>query len=166
MSGAGQPGCWTGQMAERQDVITFETPPLDTALDITGPLALEIYAASSAEDTDFTAALVDVYPDGYSLLIQEGILRTRMRDKSSEPSAIDPGKVYALSIDLWATSYTVPEGHQLRLEISSSYFPRFARNLNNGAAFGTSDNIEIADQTIYVGGEYPSRLVLPVLVAD
>ena len=147
----------------RDDVLTFESSALQDDLEITGPIAVELYASSSAPDTDFTAALVDVYPDGYSLLIQEGILRTSYRDKNAEPSPISPGEINALVIDLWATSYTMPAGHRIRVEISSSNFPRFARNLNNGEPFGTSDRIEIAEQVIYHSADYPSRLILPVM---
>ena len=150
-------------LIERDDVLTFETGTLHNDMDITGPISVEIYASSSATDTDFTAALVDVYPDGYSLLIQEGILRASFRDKDADPSPIVPGEIYTYTIDLWATSYTVPAGHKLRVEISSSNFPRFTRNLNNGETFGMSDRIEIAEQTIYHNGRYPSRLVLPVI---
>jgi len=151
-------------LPERDDVLTYETRPLLDDLDITGPIAVELYASSSAPDTDFTAALVDVYPDGYSLLIQEGILRASFRDKDADPSPIGPGEIYTLVIDLWSTSYTVPAGHKLRVEVSSSNFPRFARNLNNGEPFGTSDRIEVADQTVYHTNSYPSRLVLPVIM--
>ncbi len=151
-------------LPERDDVLTYETRPLLDDLEITGPIAVELYASSSAPDTDFAAALVDVYPDGYSLLIQEGILRASFRDKDADPSPIGPGEVYTLVIDLWSTSYTVPAGHKLRVEVSSSNFPRFARNLNNGEPFGTSDRIEVADQTVYHTNSYPSRLVLPVIM--
>lgn len=151
------------ELLDRADVLTFETGALLNDMDITGQIAVEIYAASSATDTDFTAALVDVYPDGYSLLIQEGILRASFRDKDAEPSPIVPGDIYTYTIDLWATSYTVPAGHKLRVEISSSNFPRFTRNLNNGETFGMSDKIEIANQTVYHDSGYPSRLILPVI---
>jgi putative CocE/NonD family hydrolase len=147
----------------RDDVLTYETGPLLNDMDITGPVSVEIYASSSAADTDFTAALVDVHPDGYSLLIQEGILRTSFRDKGADPTAIVPGEIYVFTIDLRATSYTVPAGHKLRIEISSSNFPRFARNLNHGETFGMSDRIEVAEQTIYHNSRHPSRLVLPVI---
>lgn len=147
----------------REDVLTYETGPLLNALEVTGPIAVEIYASSTATDTDITAALVDVYPDGYSLLIQEGILRASFRDKDTGPSPIEPGEVYPFTIDLWATSYTVPAGHKIRLEVSSSNFPRFARNLNNGEPFGMSDKIEVAEQIIYHSDRYPSRLVLPIV---
>ena len=151
------------ELLDRDDVLTFETGALLNDMDITGLISVEIYASSTATDTDFTAALADVYPDGYSLLIQEGILRASFRDKGAEPSPIVPGEVNTFTIDLWATSYTVPAGHKLRVEISSSNFPRFTRNLNNGEIFGTSDRIEIAEQTIYHNKRYPSRLVLPVM---
>ena len=150
-------------LLQRDDVLTYDSAALSEDMDISGPVVVELYASSSAVDTDFTAALVDVYPDGYSLLIQEGILRTSFRDKSSPPSPIEPGEVYRFDIDLWATSYIVPSGHKLRVEISSSNFPRFARNLNTGEPFGMSDRIEIAEQTIYHSAQYPSRVVLPVI---
>jgi len=149
-------------LLERADVLTYQTQPVAEATEITGPIGVELYASSSAPDTDFTAALVDVHPDGYSLLIQEGILRASYRDKEQPPSNITPGEVYRFDIDLWATSYVVPAGHSIRLEVSSSNFPRFARNLNNGEAFGMSDRVEVATQTIHHSAEYPSRLLLPV----
>ena len=158
---AGQPD--RSVLLERDDVLTYESDVLDNNLDISGPITVQLYASSSAVDTDFTAALVDVFPDGYSLLIQEGILRMSFRDKTAPPSPIEAGKVYRLDIDLWATSFTVPAGHKLRVEISSSNFPRFARNLNTGEPFGMSDRVEVAEQTIYHSREYPSRLVLPVI---
>ena len=146
----------------RDDVVVFQTGALSDDLEITGPIVVELHAASSAPDTDFTAALVDVYPDGYSLLIQEGILRASFRQRDAEPSNIEPGEIYRFDVDLWATSYTVPAGHTLRLEISSSNFPRFTRNLNNGEAFGMSDVVNEATQTIHHSAAYPSRLLLPV----
>ena len=150
-------------LLEREDVLTYQTAPLEKSLDITGPISLELFASSTAPDTDFTAALVDVYPDGYSLLVQEGILRASFRNPGETPSNIEPGRVYKLNLDLWATSYTVPAGHRVRLEISSSNFPRFARNLNNGEPFGMSDRVEVATQTIHHSEPYPSRLLLPIL---
>ncbi|MDZ4729915.1 MAG: CocE/NonD family hydrolase [Xanthomonadales bacterium] len=149
------------ELLARNDVLSFDTEPLTEDYEITGPIALELYIASSAPDTDFTAALVDVYPDGYSLLIQEGIKRASFRNPAELPSNIVPGEVYRLDIDLWATSYTIPAGHRIRLEVSSSNFPRFARNLNNGEAFGMSDRVEVAQQTVHHSQKHPSRLLLP-----
>ena len=150
-------------LLERDDVLVFETEALEEDLEITGDISLELFASSSAIDTDFTAAIVDVYPDGYSLLIQEGILRASHRNKNESPSHINPDEIYQFNIDLWSTSYMIPAGHKLRLEISSSNFPRFARNLNNGKPFGMSSEIVIADQKIFFGEKYPSRLLLPVI---
>ena len=149
-------------LLERDDVITFETEELNTDTEITGNIILELFASSSAIDTDFTAAIVDVYPDGYSLLIQEGILRASHRNKNEKPSHINPHEIYQFDIDLWATSYVIPKGHKLRLEVSSSNFPRFARNLNNGEPIGLSNDIVIAEQKIYYGKEYPSKILLPI----
>ena len=150
-------------LLERDDVLVFETEALEKDLEITGDVSLELFASSSAIDTDFTAAIVDIYPDGYSLLIQEGILRASHRNKTESPSHINPNEIYQFNIDLWSTSYAIPAGHKLRLEVSSSNFPRFARNLNNGKPFGMSSDIVIADQKIYFGEKYPSRLLLPVI---
>jgi len=147
----------------REDVLIFESAALEEDMDVTGPIRVELYASTSATDTDFTAALVDVAPDGYSLLIQEGILRASYRNRDGELSLVTPGEVYRLDIDLWATSYTIPAGHRFRVEISSSNFPRYARNLNNGEPFGMSDRIEVATQTIHHSAEYPSRVLLPLL---
>lgn len=149
-------------LLQRDDVLTYETKPLVDDMEITGPIAVEIHASSSAPDTDFTAALVDVYPDGYSLLIAEGILRASFRDNSAAPSPIEPGRIYTFTIDLWSTSYTVSAGHKLRVEVSSSNFPRFARNQNTGETFGMTDRVEIAEQKVYHDRLYPSRLILPV----
>src|SRR5256885_12929925 len=102
-------------------------------VDVTGPVSLELYAKSSAVDTDLTAKLVDVWPDGFAQSLVEGILRARYRDSREKPEMMTPGQVYKFTIDLWATSNVFKKGHVLRLEVSSSNFPRFDRNLNNGA---------------------------------
>jgi len=151
------------ELVERDDVLVFETEPLEADLNVTGPIRVELYASSTATDTDFTGALVDVAPDGYSLLIQEGILRASYRNREDDITPIIPGEVYLFDIDLWATSYTVPAGHRLRVEISSSNFPRYARNLNNGEPFGMSDWIEVAEQTIHHSPDFPSRILLRVI---
>jgi putative CocE/NonD family hydrolase len=151
------------KVPERPDVVTYTSTPLEEPLELTGPITVNLYASSTAPDTDFTAGLVDVFPDGYSLLIQEGILRASFRDRNAPPTSIEPGEVYHFAIDLWATSYVVPPGHRLRVEISSSNFPRLTRNLNTGNEFGMSDEIAVADQTIYHSRDYPSHVSLPVI---
>jgi putative CocE/NonD family hydrolase len=140
--------------------------------EVTGPVSLELYAKSSAVDTDFTAKLVDAWPDGFAENLTEGILRTRYRDSRETPVLMNPGQVYKLTIDLWATSNLFKKGHVLRLEVSSSNFPRFDRNLNTaelryvrtsqgpeGAQFVSATNAILHD------AEHPSALILPVVPA-
>ena len=150
-------------IANRPDVLTYDTLPLSEAIELTGPVTVTLFAASTAPDTDFTATLVDVSPDGYAQLIQEGILRASFRESDTQPTPIEPGQIYQYEIDLWATSYVVQPGHRIRVEISSSNFPRFARNLNTGNPFGMSDEIAVATQTIYHSTDHPSHITLPVI---
>jgi putative CocE/NonD family hydrolase len=123
---------------ERNDVLIYSTPPLEHDVEVTGPVRLELFASSSAVDTDFTAKLVDVYPDGSAFNLTEGILRAEYRNSQTAAEALTPGKVYPLTIDLWATSNVFRAGHRIRLEVSSSNFPRFDRNLNTGNSAATS----------------------------
>ena len=143
------------QVELRQDVLVYTTSPLKEDMEVTGPVHALVYASSSARNTDFTAKLVDVYPDGRAIRICEGIIRADHRDPSRPPSCIDPGKIYPYKIDLWATSNVFKKGHQIRVEISSSNFPRFDRNLNTGNYFATDTTILKAEQTIYHNREYP-----------
>ena len=119
---------------------------------------MTIQAATSAEDTDFVATLDDVFPNGYAHLVQQGIVRARYRDGGDAP--VEPGKIVVYTIDLWATSYVVRAGHRLRLEISSSEFDRYARNLNVYEPMATSCTPRTARQTVHLGGEAPTRLTL------
>jgi putative CocE/NonD family hydrolase len=148
---------------ERQDVLVYTSAPLEGDLEVTGPVKALIYASSSAVNTDFTAKLVDVYPDGRAIRICEGIIRADHRDPEATPSNILPGEIYAYRIDLWATSNVFLQGHRLRVEISSSNFPRFDRNLNTGKYFATDTTMETAQQVIYHTREYPSRIILPII---
>jgi hypothetical protein len=148
---------------ERDDVLVYSTPPLDYDLEVTGPVRLELFASSSAVDTDFTAKLVDVYPDGTAINITEGILRAKYRESQETPALLTPGKVYSLAIDLWATSNVFRAGHRIRLEISSSNFPRFDRNLNTGESAATSAKWATATNSILHDAAHPSTLVLPVV---
>jgi putative CocE/NonD family hydrolase len=122
-----------------------------------------LYASSSAINTDFTAKLVDVYPDGRAIRLCEGIIRASFRNPESPPSAIRPNKVYKYHISLWSTSNLFKAGHQLRVEISSSNFPRFDRNLNTGRFPALDSTFVKATQTIYHSKEYPSCIILPVI---
>ena len=147
----------------REDVLVYSTPAFTRDTEITGPISLELFAKSTAVDTDFTAKLVDVAPDGFAQNLTEGILRARYRDSQEKSTLMNPGQVYKFSIDLWATSNVFLKGHVLRLEVSSSNFPRFDRNLNTGEAQGAGEKFTSATNTIYHDGEHPSALVLPVV---
>ena len=148
---------------DRQDVLVYTSESLARELEVTGPIKVHLFASSSAVDTDFTAKLVDVRPDGYAHNLQDGIIRTRFRTSRSEPSMIEPGRVYAFVIDLWATSHLFKTGHRVRVEISSSNFPRFDRNPNTGAPLGQDARLEAARQTVHHMEEYPSHIVLPII---
>ncbi len=148
---------------ERADVLVYSTTPLDHDMEVTGPVRLDFFASSSAVDTDFTAKLVDVFPDGSAINLSEGILRARYRDSREIPALLIPGKVYPLTMDLWATSNLFRLGHRIRLEISSSNFPRFDRNLNTGESAATSSKSAVATNTILHDDAHPSALVLPVV---
>ncbi len=147
----------------RQDVLVYTSEPLERDLELTGPLKVQLFAASSAVDTDFTAKLVDVRPDGYAQNLQDGIVRARYRTSARRPTFIVPGQVYEYCIDLWATSHVLKAGHRLRVDISSSNFPRFDRNPNTGAPLGEDDRLESAQQTILHTAAHPSHITLPII---
>jgi len=147
----------------REDVLTYTSDGLAEPLEVTGPVTLVLYASSSVPDTDFTARLCDVYPDGRSLNLCEGVLRARYRDSWSEPALMTPGSVYRLVIDLGVTSCLFLAGHRIRLDISSSNFPRIDRNLNTGGPIGFDTEWRIAHQLVHHGEDHPSHLILPVI---
>ena len=151
------------QVETRQDVLVYTSTPLTTPLEVTGPLAVTLFVASSAPDTDFTAKLVDVRPDGYAQNLADGIMRARYRTSRMIPTLLTPGQVHELTIDLWATSHVFLPGHSLRLEIASSNFPRFDRNLNTGEDQATGTRWQTAAQTIFHDQRYPSHILLPVI---
>jgi putative CocE/NonD family hydrolase len=150
----------------RDDVLVYSTPALAQDLEVTGPVRVELFASSTAVDTDFTAKLVDVGPDGFAQNLTEGILRARYRDSQEQPTLLNPGQTYKFSIDVWATSNVFRKGHRLRLEISSSNFPRFDRNLNTGEENATARKPVSATNTIYHDADHPSVLILPVVPAQ
>ena len=148
---------------ERPDVLVYTGDQLTADLECTGPVELVLFAASSATDTDFTATLVDVLPDGRAINVTEGIVRARCREGRQSPSLIEPGKVYEYRIDLWEISWVFKVGHRMRLEVSSSNYPRFDRNTNLGGIVGREADFRSAHQTVFHDGEHRSRLVLPVI---
>ena len=149
----------------RDDVLVYSTKPLGEDMEVTGPVTLELWARSSAVDTDFTAKLVDVSPVGFAMNLTDGILRLRYRDSQEKPGLMNPDQVYKISVDLWATSNVFKKGHIIRLEVSSSNFPRFDSNLNTGADQATSREFVSATNTILHDSEHPSALLVPVITA-
>ena len=150
-------------LAAREDVLVFATEPLERDTEVTGPITVTLYAASSARDTDFTAKLVDVHPDGKAYNLADSIIRARFRNSFEKPELLEPGKVYAYTIDLLATSNVFKKGHRIRVDVSSSNFPRFDRNPNTGHAFGEDAQLRTATQTIHHSRQYPSHITLPII---
>ena len=149
----------------RSDVLVFTSEVLDEALEVTGLPTLTLFAASSAPDTDWTATLVDVHPDGTAAHVTEGIVRARFRESDTEPSLIEPGAVVRYEIALWETSQLFRAGHRIRLEVSSSNFPRFDRNLNTGALAAADTHPKVATQTVHHEPAMQSVLSLPLIPA-
>jgi hypothetical protein len=147
----------------RPDVLVFSTSPLERAVEVTGWIQVKLHASTSARDTDFTAMLTDVDQSGYSRLLTDGIVRARYRNTTSRAEPVEPGRIYEYTIDLWATSNVFLPGHRIRLAISSSNFPRFARNANTGDPVSGGTRMVKASQTIYHDARHPSALVLPVI---
>jgi putative CocE/NonD family hydrolase len=152
----------------REDVLCYSTPILEKPVEVTGPIELVLFVSSSARDTDFTGKLVDVYPDGRALILTDGILRARYRESFSQPKLMEPEQIYELHLDLWATSNVFKSGHRIRLEVSSSNFPRFDRNTNTGRTIETETEQDFvqAVNRIYHDAAYPSHLILPIIERD
>ncbi len=148
---------------ERADVLVYTTAPLEEAVEATGPITVKLWAASTAPDTDFTAKLVDVHPDGTAINLNNGIIRARYRNSLERTEPIEPGEVYEYTIEVWPTSNLFKVGHRIRLEVSSSNFPHYDRNPNTGHPFGADAELRAADQTVYHGPERPSHVVLPII---
>jgi putative CocE/NonD family hydrolase len=147
----------------RADVLVYTSAPMTEPLEVTGPIVVTLHAASSAPDTDFTAKLVDVRPDGYAQNLADGIVRARYRASRERATPLSPGEVTPFTIDCWATSHVFLPGHRIRLEISSSNFPRFDRNLNTGGDQATGTRWQTAQQTIFHDARYPSHVLLPII---
>ncbi len=151
----------------REDVLVYTTPELERDVEVTGPIIVHLWASSSAPDTDFVARLVDVHPDGYAQNLTDGIIRARYRNfaRGEAPSLIEPGKAYEYEIDLWSTSNLFKKGHRIRLDVTSSNFPRWDRNPNTGHEFGADSELAVAHQTILHDAEHPSYVLLPIVPA-
>ena len=151
------------EIEARDDVLVYSTAPLASDLEVTGHVRLVLWASSSARDTDFTAKLVDVHPDGTARALTDGILRARYRVDKARPQLLVPGEPTEMTIDVGATSNLFKRGHRIRLEVSSSNFPRFDRNPNTGGVFGADAELRRAEQSIFHDSGRPSRLILPVV---
>jgi len=147
----------------RPDVLVFTAEAQVAPMQVTGPITVELWASSSTVDTDFTAKLVDVHPDGYAQNLADGVIRARYRNSSRHPEPMAPGTPYRFTIDLWATSHVFLPGHRLRLEISSSNFPRFDANPNTGEPFGDATDAITANQTVFHQPGMESFILLPVM---
>jgi putative CocE/NonD family hydrolase len=173
------------KIADRPDMLVFTTPVLDHDVEVTGPVTARLWAASSCLDTDFTIALSDVFPDGRVVALTDGICRARFRKAAEgwkpedqqdgrspyetlyegtfETELMVPGTAYEFAVDLWSTSNLFKRGHRIRVEISSSNFPRYDRNLNTGGRVGFESAGRVAEQTVFHDSARPSRLILPMI---
>eukprot|EP01059_Diplonema_ambulator_P023569 TRINITY_DN3907_c0_g2_i1.p1 TRINITY_DN3907_c0_g2~~TRINITY_DN3907_c0_g2_i1.p1 ORF type:complete len:573 (+),score=194.91 TRINITY_DN3907_c0_g2_i1:35-1753(+) len=150
----------------RTDVLLFDSEVLEEPYVITGPLLATLFVKSNRVDTDFTVKLTDVYPDGKSLLINDGIIRMRWRrgeGGGSQPQMMTPGETYEVNVDLWNTSFIFAKGHKIRVAVSSSNDPRFAPNPNNGLPLVQNGTSYIAENTVLVGGDFASYFTMPVV---
>ncbi len=166
-------GCMdTLPLSARGDVLVFQTPELDKPLEVTGPLTAKLWASSSAKDTDFTVKLIDVHPpnedhpDGFAQNITDSIIRGRYRRSRDKPELMAPGEIYELEIVMYPTSTVFDAGHRIRLDVSSSNFPRFDINPNTGGALGRDRRVALAENVIYHDPDHPSHIVLPVIPAS
>jgi putative CocE/NonD family hydrolase len=157
------------RLADRPDVLVFQSEPLAAAVEVTGPITVKLWIASSATDTDFTAKLVDVYPpntdypEGYEMNLVDSIIRTRFRNGWEREELMEPGQIYAVVITIAPTSNLFQAGHRIRIDISSSNFPRLDANPNTGEPLGRHTHTIIAHNNIYVDHEHPSHVVLPII---
>lgn len=145
----------------RDDVLLFTSPVLEEPFEATGPIKAILYVSSDCPDTDFTVKLCDVYPDGRSMLITDGILRMRNRNGFDHWEFMEPGEIYEIEVDLWSTSYIWNTGHRIRVAVSSSNYPRFLNNPNTAEPIARNTTYNIAHNTLYLDSDHPSCLVLP-----
>jgi putative CocE/NonD family hydrolase len=160
----------TRPLSARNDVLVFQTAPLSQPMEVTGRLIVKLWASSDALDTDFTAKLIDVYPPsadfpaGVELNIGDSIVRARYRN-GGKAELLTPGQAYEFTIEMYPTSLLFQKGHRIRLDISSSNFPRFDVNPNTGEALNDNRRVQTAQNTVYLDAKHPSRIILPVIPA-
>ena len=150
------------KVESRPDVLLFTTDTLPEPIEVTGRIRARLYIESDCPDTDFTVKLTDVYPDGRSMLVTDGILRARFREGFTNEVFMEPGKVYELTVDLWSTSIIFNRGHKIRVAISSSNDPRFDPNPNTGKPFRADKETRVATNTLHLSRKHPSHVILPM----
>lgn len=150
----------------RDDVLVYTSEVLDEDVEVTGPIKAELYVSTDCLDTDFMVKLLDVHPNGYVQRLTDGMVRCRFRNGMDKPELMVPGEVYKLEVDCWNTAHVFKKGHQIRVEVSSSAFPKYDRNLNTGEPLGKSTNMKVANQTVFHNLKYPSNIVLPIIKRD
>jgi putative CocE/NonD family hydrolase len=156
-------------LADRADVLVFQTPPLDGDVEVTGPVEAELWISSNCPDTDFTIKLVDVcppsadYPNGFAMNVTDGILRVRYRDSWEHPQLMTPGAVYKIRVTAFPTSNLFKRGHRIRLDVSSSNFPHFDANSNTGEPEARATSTRVAMNRVYVDATRPSNVILPLI---
>ncbi len=151
------------ELEKRPDVLVFQTEPLEESVQVIGRVTVKLWASSSCVDTDFVAKLMDVYPDGRSMLIADGIIRGRFRKSLSREELLEPGAVYEFDIDLWSTAIIFNKGHRIKLHITSSNHPRFDINPNTGRDYSEGCEMKVAENTIYHDKKHPSHILLPIV---
>jgi len=151
------------EVGKREDILVYTSEPLGEDVEIVGEVLARLFVSSDVIDTDFTAKLVEVRPDRYARIIEDGIAKTRFRNGYEKKEAMVPGQVYRIEVVIGTTAIMIPKGHQIRLEISSSNFPKYPRNANTGVKETDAVKVKKATQTIYHSKEHPSSLILPVL---
>jgi putative CocE/NonD family hydrolase len=153
-------------VSTRADVLRFATQPLPRPVELTGRVHARLYVSTDAPDTDFTAKFVDIYPDGREMLMLDGIQRVKFRDSDVTPSPLPIGQIGVLEVDLWSISLIVNAGHRIGMQVSSSNYPRFEVNPNNGDDFPGAHPLRVAHNTLHTGAQYPSALYLPLRDSD
>jgi putative CocE/NonD family hydrolase len=154
---------YAGIDSTRRDLLVFTTAPLIEPTEITGPMSATIWAATDARDTDWNLMLLDVYPDGRALRIQDGVARARFRDGFDRPRLLSPGRAYRYDIDSWFTGLVLPPGHRLRVAVSSAAFPKYDRNLNTGGDNERDSLYVAAHQRVFHDSAHPSHVTLPLI---
>jgi predicted acyl esterase len=147
----------------RDDILSYTGPPLTEDVEIAGPLTVVLSVSSDCLDTDFTAKLIDVHPGGELMLVDDGIIRARYRDSMATPELMDPGEVYTITFDIGNIGQVFKAGHSIRVDISSSNFPKYDRNLNTGGELYKETELVVAENTIYHDVDNPSYIMLPVV---